>query len=122
MRPVDQTKFGAEGNCTAACIASILELALDDIPDFGDDPLCEKLSEWLRPMGLYAACVALDPKFPRWVPEGYHMLGGESPGGPHHVVARGKDIVHDPNPNRAGLVTREDVILFIPIDPARSLR
>lgn len=34
MKPVDQTKFGyPEGNCLMACVASILEVGLDDLPD-----------------------------------------------------------------------------------------
>ena len=34
MKSVDQTKFGyPEGNCLMACVASILEVGLDDLPD-----------------------------------------------------------------------------------------
>ena len=41
MKPVMQTKFTTEdmtvhGNCHAACIASILELPLEDVPAFED--------------------------------------------------------------------------------------
>ncbi len=30
MKPVFQTRFGRDGNCYAACLASILEIDLDD--------------------------------------------------------------------------------------------
>lgn len=34
MQPVKQTINGIGGNCFPACIASILELSLDDVPHF----------------------------------------------------------------------------------------
>lgn len=35
MKPVDQTTFGFPGgNCFSACIASLLEMPLDDVPYF----------------------------------------------------------------------------------------
>lgn len=35
MKRVQQTKFGdGEGNCLTACVASLLECEIDDLPDF----------------------------------------------------------------------------------------
>lgn len=35
MKEVFQTKFGLnQGNCLSACIASILEVSIEDVPDF----------------------------------------------------------------------------------------
>jgi hypothetical protein len=120
VRSVDQTRFGPDGNCTAACLASLLELALEDVPDFRDDSDNARLNAWLAPRGLYAITLR-GPQMvdgERWEPAGLHMLGGASVGGPHHVIALGGTIVHDPNPNRDGLVTREDYTLLVPFDPA----
>lgn len=37
MVPVAQSRFGghAGGNCLAACVASLLDLSINDVPDFG---------------------------------------------------------------------------------------
>ncbi len=37
MNFVFQTKFGKEGNCFAACVASLLEIDIDKVPFFGED-------------------------------------------------------------------------------------
>lgn len=37
MTPVHQTSFYPQGNCYAACVASILDLPLSDVPDFVHD-------------------------------------------------------------------------------------
>ena len=34
MKPVYQTKFNEDGNCLAACIASILEIPIEDVSSF----------------------------------------------------------------------------------------
>lgn len=52
---------------------------------------------------------------------GLHILGGQSGAGPHAVVARGLDIIHDPNPARTGLDVREDVVVLIPLDPSLAV-
>ena len=124
MRPVDQTRFGENGNCTTACIASLLEMPIDAVPEFGEDSDNAKLNAWLRPFGLYAVTLSgpQEANGVPWYPTGYHMLGGQTIDGPHHVIAFGSAIVHDPNPspNHAGLVTREDCTILVPFDPARG--
>lgn len=128
MKPVDQTTFGFPGgNCFSACIASILEIPLEDVPYFmgdtlDDDQWFERLSEWLRPWGLYAVCFKLSDD--GWVPEGIHVLSGQSPRKPdepmsfHSVVAQGTKILHDPHGTRAGLLSRYDVLILLPLDLA----
>lgn len=38
MKPIDQTTFGVPGgNCFSACVASLLELSIDDVPYFMGD-------------------------------------------------------------------------------------
>lgn len=125
MKAVDQNLFGfTEGNCFAACVASLLELPLDEVPNF-----CAIASNWfaefnlwLRERGLYALALDLSNE---WRPEGLHILSGPSPRGAggedelHSVVANGRDVVHDPHPSRAGLTGFKDVILLVPSDPAR---
>lgn len=58
MIPVFQTKFTVEdGDCMRACIASVLELPLDEIPNFteaegGERNMWDLLSAWLYERGL----------------------------------------------------------------------
>ena len=98
MKPVDQTRFGpVEGNCFAACVASILEIPIEEAPDVMSIPnWYEAFAEWLKPRGMYPICFNLTKN--GWVPIGLHILSGKSPrwAGDHAVVARGTEIVHDP--------------------------
>ena len=34
MKPVMQTQFNLQGNCLSACIASLLELTIEEVPNF----------------------------------------------------------------------------------------
>lgn len=133
MKPTTQTTFGVpEGNCTSACFASLLDVPIELVPHFGSDAAwCERLRQWLRPQG-YDAMFWLIEAGPPWqsvagtwrfvsdtyVPEGYYILGGQSPRGPHAVVAKGHEIVFDPHPSRAGLLSIEDGTAVFPLDPA----
>ena len=117
MQAIDQTTFGEGlGNCFSACVASILEVSLEDVPFFGADELWwTRFSEWLEARNLYAVC--LKHRAGR-APVGYHILSGKSPRGEflHSVVAKGEDIVHDPHPSRANIQDRVDCIIIVPMD------
>lgn len=132
MKPVDQTAFGFPGgNCFSACVASLLELPLDDVPYFMGDEIEEsdpgawwkRFLDWLRPRGWWAVCFELKDD---WRPPGLHLLSGVSPRRPgskwHHTVVAGPggEVVHDPHPDRTGVLTEHDVIILIPIDPSRK--
>jgi hypothetical protein len=118
MMPINQTIFGAWGNCLPACVASILELDLEDVPFLFHNPdeltsgiyvpQVERLDAWLRPLGLCASEWRLSHATP---PEDdFYVLCGFSPRGRGHVVvARGAAplVVHDPHPSRAGLVSAD---------------
>lgn len=115
MIPVHQTVFGnGKGNCFAAVIASILELPLEEVPNFcGDygDAWWEKTQEWLVLRGLYGIEFTLHPEqiqsgfvlpFPS---EARFIATGKSPRGEFHhcVVAKLEQErfqgVHDPHPS-----------------------
>lgn len=123
MIAVDQTSFGAPrsiiatremvvGNCFSACVASVLELPIAEVPLFfsfedsvnhNDDPIWWRIFQlWLEVHGIVAVCyVAPSPPIPGW-PEGYSLAGGVSPrnGIMHECVALDGVLVHDPNPDR----------------------
>lgn len=121
MKPVDQTTFGVPaGNCFSACIASLLEVDIAEVPYFMDEKdWVAKLNRWLAPRGLYATCFSYTPEdIKLWQPGGYCILGGQSSRGSHAVVGRGREVVHDPHPSREGLLQIEDCTLLVPIDPS----
>lgn len=129
MKPVDQDRFydkdkGTRGNCLQATVASILDLNLDDVPNFMDAP--EEIGFWglfhqyLRSRGFLAleiqrATLILEP-------DCYYLAHGDSPRGvKHSVIYRKGRLVHDPHPSREGLVRDPDYIcLLVPIDPAEK--
>lgn len=97
MKPILQTKFDKEGNCLAACIASILEIDINEIPDLPDEPAGEWfliINEFLNPRGYYYLTVdVLDDRMPIL---GYHIMQGMTKKGYHAVVGKNKIVVHDP--------------------------
>ncbi len=118
MKPVYQTKFGAtEGNCLAACIASLLETDIDDIPDFSPRP--DDMVHWtahfrkfFKERGLLAEWFNPDLKYA--TPAGiYYLAWGTSPRGlPHSVIYRNGKLVHDPHPEGGGVNEIESFVVF----------
>lgn len=129
MIPIDQTKFGRlEGNCTTACVASILECSIDDIPPgyIGDgsgwnegDNWMEQLTKALRPMKLGIAGMQLQDGAGVAIPSGvYVILGGMSERGVQHSCVGANvngrlEVIHDPHPSRAGLISIEWVDFLV---------
>lgn len=94
MQPVVQTRTGADGNCFAACLASILEIPLKQVPEFTEDDWLEEANEFLAKHGLHYQRV---PMYSR--PSGYSTIEGISPrGGLHACVALDGELVWDPHP------------------------
>lgn len=114
MIKVDQTKFVAgEGNCFPACIASILEVPLEEIPEV-DESLkwgwMKPFNDYLAEKGLAFIDVCLQQHKLYEPPVGVLcILSGPSPrfDCDHSVVGRtqkdGLYMVHDPHPSRDGL-------------------
>lgn len=126
MKPIDQTTFGkGTGNCMAACVASVLELPLDAIPDLRGDHQYAILSSWLMTLDLGIFSLGFAPALPladftsrhTFWGTGFAIAGGKSPRGDfgHAVVMRydGK-IVHDPHPSRAGIENIDGVDFIVP--------
>lgn len=102
MRPVDQTRYGIlDGNCFSACLASILEIPLGEVPHFWG-PRWPDFLQWLADRGL--AMTLYHKRL--YVPPGYSIAGGPSvrfAGQMHACVAFDGLIIHDPHPSREGL-------------------
>ena len=131
MKPIMQTRFGLPGedgrmaeppgNCWAACVASILELPLDAVPDEaefwrpGMTPrqswtlYMDHVHRWLHERGL----VLIETRVSELFYEGpsdlftpYCILSGPSPRNPavsHAVVGRGIHVIHDPHESQRSL-------------------
>ncbi len=116
MKPITQTLFGeGTGNCLTACLASIMEVRIDEAPSayVGDGSgFNEDLAHWERTLTQRMA--AMGWEWAVWpgdsaaevLTEGeYCILGGKSPRGDfHHAIVgrwvKGKiHMVHDPHPS-----------------------
>lgn len=121
MRPVPQRitdhdpTRGLYGDCFKCCLASVLELPYEDVPNFfaypGEDPWpgWDACIEWLDQRGLFLfyqslRADALDSMLVRRWLNGHHLMFGRAKGLPdssHCVVAlRGRE-VFNPHPNRS---------------------
>jgi len=137
MKPVYQTKFTTkDGDCMSACLASILECDLVDVPNFTEKRNDETnmwiaMREWLGVVG-YVLVIA-DVDIFMVIPEGrslFAIAGVPSQklkGREHSVVVKispkGKmgriiEIVHNPNPNNEFSYREKDIIdinLLVPM-------
>jgi len=104
MRPVDQTTYGIhDGDCFSACVASILEISIEDVPLFLG-PHGDAFLPWLADRGLSASLY--ERRRGDRVPRGFSIAGGPSErfaGRMHACVALDGIVVHDPHPSRDGL-------------------
>ena len=108
MKKVYQTKFGKpEGNCFPACIASILEIDIDQVPNIheGKGVWYQKYKQWLNKYDLdFVALSGWDEQSKDHCPQVYAIVGGISPRGLlHSTVYFGLDMVHDPHPDGGGV-------------------
>jgi hypothetical protein len=112
MISVDQTILHGEdqvGNCFQACVASIMELSIDEVPHFCDHPNWpSNFDYWLDAYNLYWVEFMCpnggpDGRSEYW---GHHIISGPSPRGDflHAVVGVGDTIIHDPHPSRDGVL------------------
>jgi hypothetical protein len=122
MIPVDQTILGHPGgNCFTACMASILEMPIEELPHYQSENWCDLWDQWLAPFNLRLFFFIYDPRVE--MPNCYSILSGTSPRGDwlHAVVCFGNEIVHDPHPDKTGVVDRLEFTIFSVLDPARPI-
>ncbi len=128
MKPVTQTTFGDKrGNCYAACIASLLEIPLDGVPNFCFEAKSEsrwmnEVQDWLKEQG-WGIAMMLFPKldsiketiyvgmFPK---DCHYIISGKSPRGLlHSVIGRDGKIVHDPHPDGGGVTLDDEITVEV---------
>lgn len=139
MIPVTQTKMVVKnskdemivrGNCLAACVASLFEIPITEVPNvevlfhIEDNYYYFVLNKWLNSFGYE---ISTDDRFKVYhdkdylkdnqrrraelrvyLQDEYYLVSGKSARGVNHVCVykKGK-LVHDPHPSREGLLTEE---------------
>jgi len=117
MTPQDQEFINIAGqqygDCMRACVASLLDLPIAEVPHFLRDADGDPQKFWSGVLEFTKAR-GWDylSAFPEHRPEfaeamgGYHIMGGPSPRGGgllHAVIGKDGQIVFDPHPSKAGL-------------------
>ncbi len=145
MKPIFQKILDVDkGDCASACLASILEIELEQVPSFwelarGSTPrMQDEMRSWLESLGYCLLTVPVKDTFILYSNlVGCHAFAGVKSQmfeGVHHGVVVtwvqkdehtvGMEIVHDPNPQNKRKYKPseiEDLSFLIPINP-RVLR
>lgn len=112
------------GNCLQACIASLLELPIEEVPHFVQDETdhdnhddwywLKKVQEFLKPLGK-----RLVPSQPVGnFAETYQLIVGQSPRNVGHgVIYQNGKLVHDPHPSNQGLALITNAYQIVEVKP-----
>lgn len=125
MIPVTQTSFGQQGNCFSACLASLFECDISEVPNFtecGESPeeFWAAAKAWLFERGWGLVGIALNEEFGPEQLDGYLIVVGKSARGLDHATLWHQgQMIHDPHPDRSGILKPEACDLLYPLDPSR---
>jgi hypothetical protein len=120
MREVTQTIFvgdpeGRLGNCLQACVASVLDLELEEVPHFVEfDDWWSIFWDFLHDQGCTVTRVS------GLAEKGTGIGNGPSPRGlqyAHAVVVQDGKIVWDPHPSREGVPSFYDTWVIERVEP-----
>jgi len=123
MTPIKQTILGSKGNCFDACIASILDLEINDVPNLNahleNGLWVSVLNKWLASFGLSYMAVTIpfsdiDLYFEN--KDFYHIIIGHTDRSSpllHAVVGRKGKMVFDPHPTGLGLMVDKTLMVGI---------
>ena len=119
MKPVmQQVLSSTHGDCFRACMASIFECDLKDIPDFmgdGEKHFNERISKWGKDNGVLILDATIEDPNSDEYEDLYLIAMGKSPRGHcnHAVIYKNGKMVHDPHPERLGLKGKPEKFVFI---------
>ena len=121
MIKVYQTKYGKkDGNCFQACVASVMEMKLDDVPDFcniySEDTWYIEFAKWLEQFNLSSVMINVTKSMIESSDlfdvccKGYHIAGvSTSHDTKHAIVIKDGDMVFNPNINDKKEYTTKDI-------------
>ena len=129
-RWVDQTTFYSPeekggGNCAEACVASLFNIPLEDVPTFFDKTDPDPAYRYWRNLEnfMFSRGYWLQREDCEYVFEGTYMVSGPSARGClHMVIYQNGELLHDPHPSRKGVQKVTQTWLLIPLDPANFKR
>lgn len=139
MKPVHQNIFGSpNGNCFQACVASIFELPLEDVPHFcgyKNKHWFQDIQRWMNERGFFYFPVCFSETNLEYetlypiLPDVLCIASGKSPRGNFNhsvvgVIRSGYDfrILYDPHPDNTGLDGKPETLeFFVAINPALFL-
>jgi len=135
-----QTIFnGKTGDCFRTCVANVLELPLDDVPNFcAHEDWWIRLQAWLKPLNLFFCEIMNEggkspmPTLPPLSNGAMCIAAGIGPRGVRHaIVCRYRhssennkhwlELAHDPHPDSDGVEKVDTVGWFMVIDPAKPI-
>ena len=120
------------GNCVSACVASLLNRPLDEVPHFGEEGLAlgdtlqdgpngrvgHGIAWWAMLLGYMAAAGYAPVELTdvdQAEPGELLFVAGMSPRGiMHQVIYRDGELLHDPHPSHDGLVDIREVLAWRP--------
>lgn len=109
MIAVTQTKIHNEytrGNCLQACLASLLELDIAEVPSFEMMDSREWKSTLIKWLFLRGVSLVKSYKAPS-TDDYYLAVGDTSRGVLHCVIFKNEIMVHDPHPSQDGLINEK---------------
>lgn len=100
MIPIYQTINGPKGNCYEACLASILELKLEEVPIFNGPKWYKLAEEWALKENIQLKFIInIESIYNQPYPDKYAIAGLRTISNfTHSVVVKGYNIIHDPSP------------------------
>lgn len=122
MKKVYQTLFGeGKGNCFQACVASIFEMSLGEVPHFclvPEDKWYGEYVRWLQKKGYSTIMVEAKDLDKGNYKDCILIVSGYGPDGVRHsVIYKNGKILHNPNKNGKGIKPDAIDIIF-PLNPA----
>ena len=130
MKPALQTIFDDTlGDCFRACVASIFEFPIKEMPNFWEqtqdvDEFWQLNDAWMsKNKGYRLLNCVFGNEHKHLIDDVLCIVCAKSPRGDtdHAVVWRSGKIVHDPHPSGAGLAEDPDTFtIFVPIDPNKA--
>jgi hypothetical protein len=116
-----QTKFGLESNAIEACLASFLEIPIDNVPNlnrYNDHTLFSRLSIWLKEnWNLHPTMIYMG----QFYSSSLFIAIGFSLSGHRHAIIQNQngDIFHNPHPDKIVLTTCSGY-LFLTMNPFKD--
>jgi hypothetical protein len=118
MRKIKQNKFGKEGNCLEACIASLLEIDINIIPCYKKENWNILLNVWLiKNYGYYILPLSVKgffASFQKLMKDTLYIASGYSKRGLFHAtIWKNNKMIFDPHPSNIGIKEIEAIDFLI---------